>query len=76
MDYYTNFDIVSVVYQDFFIKFGKDKRGKFLQELTKPLLQAYVPINLKWLLLFPEDAFQRKRKAVYPDCPSTMLHQK
>ncbi|KAJ8966141.1 hypothetical protein NQ314_003720 [Rhamnusium bicolor] len=43
---------------------GKDKRDKSLQALVQHLLDTYVPLNRKWLVLFPEGGFLRKRKAV------------
>lgn len=43
---------------------GKDKRDKSLQELVQHLLEAYVPLERKWLVLFPEGGFLKKRKAV------------
>ncbi|RZB39480.1 acyl-CoA:lysophosphatidylglycerol acyltransferase 1 [Asbolus verrucosus] len=80
---YTNFGIVSVLHQDFFIMSvssmdflfklsvsefayskGKSKRDKSLQALIKHLLESYVPLNRKWMVLFPEGGFLRKRKAV------------
>jgi lysophosphatidylglycerol acyltransferase 1 len=61
---YTNFGIVSVLHEDFFIMSGKSKRDKSLQALVKHLLAMYVPLNRKWMVLFPEGGFLRKRKAV------------
>lgn len=61
---YTNFGIVSVLHQDFFIMSGKDKRDKSLQALITHLLESYIPNHRKWMVLFPEGGFLRKRKAV------------
>ncbi|EFA02132.1 acyl-CoA:lysophosphatidylglycerol acyltransferase 1 isoform X1 [Tribolium castaneum] len=61
---YTNFGIVSVLHQDFFIMSGKSKRDKSLQALVKHLQDSYLPCNRKWMVLFPEGGFLRKRKAV------------
>ncbi|KAJ8933195.1 hypothetical protein NQ318_012078 [Aromia moschata] len=43
---------------------GKDKRDKSLQALAQHLLDTYVPLKRKWLVLFPEGGFLRKRKAI------------
>ncbi|KAJ8912660.1 hypothetical protein NQ315_012736 [Exocentrus adspersus] len=61
---YTNFGVVSVLHKDFFIMSGKSKRDKSLQALIQHLLDAYVPLGRKWLVLFPEGGFLRKRKAI------------
>lgn len=105
---YTNFGIVSVLHQDFFImsvrnqkysdlfwkiywfiefyKYsnsifqvsnlknreqkpsfifkGKDNRDKSLGHLYNHLMESYVPRHRKWMVLFPEGGFLRKRRAV------------
>ncbi|KAL1509716.1 hypothetical protein ABEB36_004412 [Hypothenemus hampei] len=61
---YTNFGVVSYLHQDFFIKSGKEFRDKSLQELTCHLLNTYLPLKRKWIVLFPEGGFLRKRKAI------------
>nr|CAI5828633.1 unnamed protein product [Callosobruchus analis] len=61
---YTNFGIVSVLHKDFFIMSGKAKRDQSLQHLVKHIMDAYVPLKRKWMVLFPEGGFLRKRKAV------------
>ncbi|XP_072391191.1 acyl-CoA:lysophosphatidylglycerol acyltransferase 1-like [Diabrotica undecimpunctata] len=61
---YTNFGVVSVLHKDFFIMSGKSKRDKSLQEFAQHLLDYYIPLKRKWLVLFPEGGFLRKRKAV------------
>lgn len=43
---------------------GKNNREKSLQQLTNHLMETYIPRNRKWLVLFPEGGFLRKRKAV------------
>ncbi|CAH0560815.1 unnamed protein product [Brassicogethes aeneus] len=61
---YTNFGVVSVLHQDFFIMSGKGKRERSLQDLIDHMLNVYLPRGRKWLVLFPEGGFLRKRKAV------------
>lgn len=59
---YTNFGIVSVLHQDFFIISGKDNRDGSLQALIKHILSSYVPRKRLWMVLFPEGGFLRKRR--------------
>jgi len=59
---YTNFGIVSVLHEDFFIVSGKEKRGESLRALVKHLRDSYIPRRRKWMVLFPEGGFLRKRK--------------
>ncbi|GLV37193.1 hypothetical protein CBL_01977 [Carabus blaptoides fortunei] len=59
---YTNFGIVSVLHQDFFIISGKDNREGSLQALVKHILNSYVPRQRLWMVLFPEGGFLRKRR--------------
>ncbi|EAA08195.4 AGAP002482-PA, partial [Anopheles gambiae str. PEST] len=61
---YTNFGAVSLVHQDFFIASGKKNREKSLQQLKSHIRQCYVPRKRKWMVLFPEGGFLRKRKEV------------
>uniref|UniRef100_T1JKV3 Enolase-phosphatase E1 n=1 Tax=Strigamia maritima TaxID=126957 RepID=T1JKV3_STRMM len=60
---YTNFGIVAYSHGDFFIKSGKDVRQTELDKLQRHLLQVYSRRRRKWLVLFPEGGFLRKRKA-------------
>ncbi|XP_058446807.1 acyl-CoA:lysophosphatidylglycerol acyltransferase 1-like [Malaya genurostris] len=61
---YTNFGAVSLLHQDFFIASGKSNRDKSLLELKKHLKQSYIPRQRRWMVLFPEGGFLRKRKEV------------
>uniref|UniRef100_A0A182T357 Phospholipid/glycerol acyltransferase domain-containing protein n=1 Tax=Anopheles maculatus TaxID=74869 RepID=A0A182T357_9DIPT len=61
---YTNFGAVSLVHQDFFIASGKKNREKSLQQLKSHIQKCYVPRKRKWMVLFPEGGFLRKRKEV------------
>ncbi|XP_055596846.1 acyl-CoA:lysophosphatidylglycerol acyltransferase 1-like isoform X1 [Uranotaenia lowii] len=61
---YTNFGAVSLIHQDFFIASGKSNRDQSLQELKKHLKKSYIPRKRKWIVLFPEGGFLRKRKEV------------
>ncbi|KAK4886386.1 hypothetical protein RN001_002657 [Aquatica leii] len=61
---YTNFGIVSVIHQDFFIMAGKQYRDRSLSDLITHLLLSYIPRKRKWTVLFPEGGFLRKRKGV------------
>ncbi|KAK9886975.1 hypothetical protein WA026_019232 [Henosepilachna vigintioctopunctata] len=60
---YTNFGIVSVMHQDFFIMSGRKLREKSLLSLSSHIHKCYLPLKRKWLILFPEGGFLRKRKA-------------
>ncbi|GAB0086334.1 acyl-CoA:lysophosphatidylglycerol acyltransferase 1 [Sergentomyia squamirostris] len=61
---YTNFGIVSLIHQDFFIASGKANREKSVDLLKKHLIESYIPRDRKWMVLFPEGGFLRKRRAV------------
>ncbi|XP_065095556.1 acyl-CoA:lysophosphatidylglycerol acyltransferase 1-like [Ochlerotatus camptorhynchus] len=61
---YTNFGAVSLLHQDFFIASGKSNRDKSLLELKTHLKKSYIPRERKWMVLFPEGGFLRKRKEV------------
>ncbi|XP_045481015.1 acyl-CoA:lysophosphatidylglycerol acyltransferase 1-like isoform X2 [Harmonia axyridis] len=59
---YTNFGIVSVIHQDFFIMSGRKLRERSLLNLASHIYKKYIPLKRKWLILFPEGGFLRKRK--------------
>ncbi|XP_034189753.1 acyl-CoA:lysophosphatidylglycerol acyltransferase 1 isoform X2 [Osmia lignaria lignaria] len=59
---FTNFGIVSVLHKDFFIVSGRKKREESLKQLEKHLKEAYIPLNRKWMVLFPEGGFLCKRR--------------
>ncbi|XP_055540456.1 acyl-CoA:lysophosphatidylglycerol acyltransferase 1-like [Wyeomyia smithii] len=61
---YTNFGAVSLMHRDFFIASGKANRDKSITELKKHLRESYIPRERKWIVLFPEGGFLRKRKEV------------
>ncbi|XP_075386208.1 acyl-CoA:lysophosphatidylglycerol acyltransferase 1 isoform X2 [Tenrec ecaudatus] len=59
---YTNFGIVSLIHGDFFIRQGKSHREHQLQLLQKHLETSYRSRDRKWIVLFPEGGFLRKRR--------------
>ncbi|ODM98091.1 Acyl-CoA:lysophosphatidylglycerol acyltransferase 1 [Orchesella cincta] len=59
---YTNFGIVSTLHGDFFINAGRDRRDASLKDLESYLKNIFLPRERKWLVLFPEGGFLRKRK--------------
>ncbi|XP_026482018.1 acyl-CoA:lysophosphatidylglycerol acyltransferase 1-like [Ctenocephalides felis] len=59
---YTNFGIVSVLHEDFFIVSGKNNRDESIIALRKHLHESYIPRKRLWMVLFPEGGFLRKRK--------------
>lgn len=59
---YTNFGIVSLVHGDFFIRQGKSHRDQQLLLLKKHLENNYRSRDRKWIVLFPEGGFLRKRR--------------
>lgn len=61
---YSNFGCVSWMHDDFFILAGKDNRGSSLEELRKHLHNVFVRKRRKYIVLFPEGGFLRKRKPV------------
>lgn len=61
---YTNFGAVSLIHQDFFIASGKSNRERSLLDLKKHLTESFIPRERKWMVLFPEGGFLRKRKEV------------
>lgn len=59
---YTNFGIVSLIHGDFFIRQGKSHRDQQLILLKKHLENKYRSRDRKWIVLFPEGGFLRKRR--------------
>ncbi|KAF6075153.1 lysophosphatidylglycerol acyltransferase 1 [Phyllostomus discolor] len=59
---YTNFGIISLIHGDFFIRQGKSHRDQQLLLLKKHLENNYRSRNRKWIVLFPEGGFLRKRR--------------
>ncbi|XP_051854394.1 acyl-CoA:lysophosphatidylglycerol acyltransferase 1 isoform X1 [Antechinus flavipes] len=59
---YTNFGIVSLIHGDFFIRQGKSHRDQQLVLLKKHLKNYYRSRDRKWIVLFPEGGFLRKRR--------------
>ncbi|XP_052056723.1 acyl-CoA:lysophosphatidylglycerol acyltransferase 1 isoform X1 [Apodemus sylvaticus] len=59
---YTNFGIVSLIHGDFFIRQGRAYRDQQLLVLKKHLEQNYRSRDRKWIVLFPEGGFLRKRR--------------
>uniref|UniRef100_UPI00358FD8C8 acyl-CoA:lysophosphatidylglycerol acyltransferase 1 n=1 Tax=Myxine glutinosa TaxID=7769 RepID=UPI00358FD8C8 len=64
MDYvfkYTNFGIVSIMHGDFFIKQGKAQREQQVAKFESHLSGVWHERRRRWLVLFPEGGFLRKR---------------
>lgn len=59
---YTNFGIVSLIHGDFFIRQGKLHRDQQLLLLKRHLENNYRNRDRKWIVLFPEGGFLRKRR--------------
>ncbi|EFN62499.1 Acyl-CoA:lysophosphatidylglycerol acyltransferase 1 [Camponotus floridanus] len=59
---FTNFGIVSILHQDFFIVSGRKRREESLKQLEKHLKESYIPRDRKWMVLFPEGGFLCKRR--------------
>ncbi|XP_044305564.1 acyl-CoA:lysophosphatidylglycerol acyltransferase 1, partial [Varanus komodoensis] len=59
---YTNFGIVSLIHGDFFIRQGKAYRDRQLVLLQEHLEKYYRSRDRKWIVLFPEGGFLRKRR--------------
>lgn len=59
---FTNFGIVSYLHGDFFIRSGKNFRDCEIQKLKEHIVKVYSARRRKWLVLFPEGGFLRKRK--------------
>lgn len=61
---YTNFGIVSIIHHDFFIAAGKNNRDDSVNALKEHIKDSFIKLNRKWMVLFPEGGFLRKRRAV------------
>ncbi|XP_048392205.1 acyl-CoA:lysophosphatidylglycerol acyltransferase 1 [Stegostoma tigrinum] len=59
---FTNFGVVSLIHGDFFIRQGKAHRDQQLILLRKHLEKHYRSRDRKWIVLFPEGGFLRKRR--------------
>ncbi|KAK3792917.1 hypothetical protein RRG08_033767 [Elysia crispata] len=59
---YTNFGLVSLIRQDFFIHNGKDIRISEMERLKKHMTSSYLNHGRKWVVIFPEGGFLRKRR--------------
>lgn len=59
---YTNFGIVSLIHQDFFIGSGPRQRELALVQLRSHIEKSYIPRKREWMVLFPEGGFLRKRR--------------
>ena len=59
---YTNFGIISWFHEDFFILAGKGSRESSLEDLRHHLQRSFAKKERKYLVLFPEGGFLRKRK--------------
>lgn len=59
---FTNFGIVSVIHQDFFILSGRKQRDQGIKDLRNHIRRSYLPRGRKLMVLFPEGGFLRKRK--------------
>jgi lysophosphatidylglycerol acyltransferase 1 len=59
---YTNFGIISWFHEDFFILAGKAARESSLENLRSHLERSFAKKERKYLVLFPEGGFLRKRK--------------
>jgi len=61
---FTNFGVISWMHDDFFIRSGKAGRELTLVELKDHLTDVFLKKQRRYLVLFPEGGFLRKRKAV------------
>jgi len=61
---YSNFGCVSWMHDDFFILAGKENRDSSLDDLKRHLQNVFVRKRRKYIVLFPEGGFLRKRKPV------------
>ncbi|KAL0829421.1 hypothetical protein ABMA28_004194 [Loxostege sticticalis] len=61
---FTNFGIVSVLHEDFFIQAGKAKRDQSLEDLRQHIHRCYVPLGRQFVVLFPEGGFLHKRREI------------
>lgn len=58
-----NFYLIFLSIFCFFFK-GRKKREESLRHLTKHLKESYIPLDRKWMILFPEGGFLCKRREV------------
>jgi len=61
---YSNFGCCSWMHDDFFILAGKENRDSSLVELRNHLHNVFVRKRRKYIVVFPEGGFLRKRKPV------------
>uniref|UniRef100_A0A8D9B0Y4 Acyl-CoA:lysophosphatidylglycerol acyltransferase 1 n=1 Tax=Cacopsylla melanoneura TaxID=428564 RepID=A0A8D9B0Y4_9HEMI len=61
---YTNFGAISTLHEDFFILSGRTQREQAIVELRQHIRNSYIPRKRKWMMLFPEGGFLRKRREV------------
>lgn len=61
---YSNFGCVSWMHDDFFILAGKENRDRSLVELESHLQRVFIAKKRRYIVLFPEGGFLRKRKPV------------
>ena len=59
---FTHFGIVSRIHDDFFIQEGKEHKPRSLEKLKYHLQTVFTNKKRKYLILFPEGGFLRKRK--------------
>ncbi|KAI5727156.1 hypothetical protein M8J76_015106 [Diaphorina citri] len=59
---YTNFGVVSTLHEDFFIMSGRTQREQGIAQLRQHIRSSYIPRKRKWMMLFPEGGFLRKRR--------------
>jgi len=61
---FTNFGVVSWMHDDFFILAGRGNRDSTLVELKQHLMRVWKDKHRRFMVLFPEGGFLRKRKTV------------
>ncbi|XP_055306479.1 acyl-CoA:lysophosphatidylglycerol acyltransferase 1-like isoform X2 [Sitodiplosis mosellana] len=61
---FTNFGIVSVLHRDFFVQAGRKTRDATVENLKHHLRDTFLPLERRWMVLFPEGGFLRKRLEV------------
>ncbi|KAL3873007.1 hypothetical protein ACJMK2_036170, partial [Sinanodonta woodiana] len=59
---YTNFGLPAYYHGDYFIQQGKQFRTAQMEKLQKHLQEVYLKTYKKWIVLFPEGGFLRKRR--------------
>lgn len=59
---FTNFGIVSVIHQDFFILSGRAARDEAVNLLKIHIQKSYIPLKRRLMVLFPEGGFLRNRR--------------